>query len=89
MMPIRRAILNSNSDLVEVLVKAMESQAKVSLCKPLTGELSASALEPAQDAKSISDDLVRRVVSWESKNLPNSAESRIIHLWADADRSLG
>ena len=30
MMPIRRAILNNNDDLVKVLVKAMESQAKVS-----------------------------------------------------------
>ena len=87
MMLIRRAILNGRSDLVEVLLKTMESHAKVSLYKPLTGELSACALEPAPDATLIPDDLVCRIVSWESKNLPDSADF-LIHLWADADRSV-
>ena len=87
MMPIRRAILNGRKDLVEALLETMESHAEVSLYKPLTGELSACALEPAPDAKLIPDDLVRRIVSWESKNLPDSADF-LIHLWADADRSV-
>ena len=62
------------------------NEAEVSLYKPLTGELSALALEPAQDATSIPDDLAHRIVSWESKNLPEDVS--LIHLWADADLSI-
>ena len=86
LMPIRRAILNGRDDLVEVLVHSMESQANVSLYKPLAGDLSAAALEPAPDETSIINELTRRIVSWEANNLPNSVS--LIHLWADANRSV-
>ena len=85
MMPIRRAILNGRNDLVEALLKTMKSRAEVSLHKPLTGELSASALEFAPDDTLIAEDLVCRIVSWEAKHLPKNR--RLMHLWADTDRA--
>ena len=82
-MPIRRAILNGRNDLVEALLQTMESHAQVSLYKPLTGELSATALEPDPADASIAKDLVCRIVKWEANHLPNGSD--LISLWADAD----
>eukprot|EP00746_Dinoflagellata_sp_MGD_P155047 gnl/MRDRNA2_/MRDRNA2_85173_c0_seq2.p1 gnl/MRDRNA2_/MRDRNA2_85173_c0~~gnl/MRDRNA2_/MRDRNA2_85173_c0_seq2.p1 ORF type:complete len:1075 (-),score=201.63 gnl/MRDRNA2_/MRDRNA2_85173_c0_seq2:64-3138(-) len=84
LLPIRRALLTGNNDVVEALLAAMESQP--SFNKPLVGDVSATALEPDQDGTSIAKDLVRRIVSWEARNLTEGVS--LIHLWAAANRSV-
>ena len=58
---------------------------QVSLYKPLTGELSATALEAAPDDTSIAEHLVRRIVTWEANHLPNNHS--LMHVWAHTDRA--
>ena len=65
---------------------AMEAMTECFLRVKPTGDLAAAALEKTQDGKSLPADLIRRVVTWEARQV--SKTSSLLHCWATQDAHL-
>lgn len=85
-LPIHRAVLSADPEVIELLLDAME-HAPLDCCKrgqEALGEMSAASLEIVPGVPNLPESLIHRVIKWASQRV---AKGSLWHFWAATGRS--